>query len=138
MVWGFVQALLQYCWYAVLNSLYKEDNLFLSTLKRVLTDQLFILQFRFCLFIYSTIVMGRGDRAALIVKLRSAYLQTLVVNYAVWPAAQFVNFLLMPVSSRFPLLLQLVSFGMPIFLSKCLCSQMKVRQLLWKIQSMII
>ncbi|VVT43539.1 uncharacterized protein SAPINGB_P000031 [Magnusiomyces paraingens] len=103
MVWGFVQALLQYCWYAVLNSLYKEDNLFLSTLKRVLTDQLFYSPISlFAFFIYSTIVMGRGDRAALIVKLRSAYLQTLVVNYAVWPAAQFVNFLLMPVSLQVP------------------------------------
>lgn len=103
MVWGFIQALLQYCWYSVLNSLYQEDNLFLSTLKRVLTDQLCYSPFSLlAFFLYTTLVMDRGNGEAVKRKLRSAYLPTLVVNYAVWPAAQFFNFLVMPVSLQVP------------------------------------
>lgn len=50
MVWGFVQAIMQYFWYPVLNSLYNEDNLFLSTLKRVMTDQLCYSPLSLCAF----------------------------------------------------------------------------------------
>lgn len=103
MVWGFVQALLQYCWYPILNSLYNEDNLFLSTLKRVLTDQLCYSPLSLmAFFVYTTIVMEHGDKEAVKLKLKTAFLQTLVVNYAVWPAAQFINFLFIPRSLQVP------------------------------------
>lgn len=103
MVWGFVQAILQYYWYPILNSLYNEDNLFLSTLKRVMTDQLCFSPLSLAaFFLYSTIVIENGSKADVVHKLKTAYLQTLVVNYAVWPAAQTVNFMLMPKHLQVP------------------------------------
>lgn len=103
MVWGFIQAFLQYGWYSILNNLYNEDNLFLGTLKRVLTDQLCYSPFSLmAFFAYTTVVMEHGNKQAIIAKLNDAFLQTLVVNYAVWPAVQFINFLLLPKSLQVP------------------------------------
>lgn len=53
-------------------------------------------------FTYMTIVIDGGDWAAVKQRLRTRYLQTLVVNYAVWPTAQFINFLLLPSSLQVP------------------------------------
>lgn len=103
MVWGVIQAFLQYCWYAILNDVYSEDNLFLSALKRVLSDQLCYSPLSLAaFFVYTTVVIDRGDLDAVRLKLRTKYLQTLVVNYAIWPLAQFVNFLLMPRAFQVP------------------------------------
>lgn len=103
MVWGFIQAFLQYYWYPILNSLYNEDNLFLSTLKRVMTDQLCYSPLSLAaFFLYSTIVIEGGNKEDIKYKLKTAYLQTLVVNYAVWPAAQTINFLFLPKHLQVP------------------------------------
>lgn len=103
MIWGAVQAFLQYGWYAILNDIYSEDNLFLSALKRVLSDQLCYSPLSLAAFFtYMTIVIDGGDWAAVKQRLRTRYLQTLVVNYAVWPTAQFINFLLLPSSLQVP------------------------------------
>lgn len=120
MVWGVVQAFLQYGWYAILNDVYSEDNLFLSALKRVLSDQLCysplckstlhfttqqssnIILALAAFFVYTTIVIDRGDLDSVNAKLRAKYLPTLVVNYAVWPLTQFINFLLLPRALQVP------------------------------------
>jgi protein Mpv17 len=49
-----------------------------------------------------TIVMERGDRDAVGEMLKTRYIQTLAVNYLVWPASQFVNFLIIPSPLQIP------------------------------------
>lgn len=103
MVWGVIQAFLQFCWYSILNDVYSEDNLFLSALKRVLSDQLCYSPLSLAaFFVYTTVVIDRGDLDAVRAKLRSKYLPTLVINYAIWPIAQFINFLLLPRALQVP------------------------------------
>lgn len=103
MLWGFVQSFLQYYWYPILNGLYHEDNIFLSTLKRVMTDQLCYSPLSLAaFFLYSTIVIESGSEQDVKHQLKTAYLQTLVVNYALWPAVQTINFLFMPKHLQVP------------------------------------
>lgn len=103
MMWGLIQTFMQFSWYAILNDVYSEDNLFLSALKRVLSDQLCYSPLSLGLFfVYTTVVMEGGDLDAVKAKLRARYLQTLVVNYAVWPLTQFINFLLLPTALQVP------------------------------------
>lgn len=103
MVWGFVQSFLQYYWYPLLNSLYYEANNFLSTLKQVMTDPLCYSPLSLAVFfLYSTIVTERGSEQDVKHQLKTAYLQTLVVNYAIWPAAQTITILFMPKHLQVP------------------------------------
>lgn len=102
-VWGFIISFFQSPWYAILNSSYNEDNAFLRALKRVLTDQLCYSPLSLAAFLsYMAVVMEGGDREAVGEKLRSVYLPTLAANYAVWPAAQFLNFLVIPGPLQIP------------------------------------
>uniref|UniRef100_A0A060T8S9 ARAD1D13706p n=1 Tax=Blastobotrys adeninivorans TaxID=409370 RepID=A0A060T8S9_BLAAD len=102
-IWGFILSFFQSPWYAFLNGAMTEDNKFISVLRRVLTDQLCFSPVSLLgFFTYTTIVMENGDRAAVTEKLRTSYLPTLVLNYAIWPAAQFINFLFIPGPMQIP------------------------------------
>jgi protein Mpv17 len=102
-VWGFILSFFQSPWYAFLNNSLNEDNMFLSVLRRVLTDQLCFSPISLlAFFTYTTAVMEGGDRNAVVQKLKTAYLPTLVLNYAIWPAAQFINFLFIPSPMQIP------------------------------------
>lgn len=102
-VWGFILSFFQSPWYAFLNNSLNEDNMFLSVLRRVLTDQLCFSPISLlAFFTYTTAVMEGGDRAAVVHKLKTAYLPTIVLNYAIWPAAQFINFLFIPSPMQIP------------------------------------
>jgi protein Mpv17 len=102
-VWGLIISFFQSPWYAFLNSAYTEDNKFLSALKKVLTDQLCFSPVSLACFLsYMTVVLEGGDQNAVSHKLRTVYLPTLAVNYAVWPASQFFNFMVMPKPMQIP------------------------------------
>lgn len=101
--WGFIISFFQSPWYAFLNSNWTDEPVFLSTLKRVLSDQLCFSPVSLACFLsYMTIVMEHGDKHAVETKLKTVYLPTLAVNYAVWPAAQFFNFMVVPRALQIP------------------------------------
>ncbi|CAN6665703.1 hypothetical protein TRVA0_037S00738 [Trichomonascus vanleenenianus] len=101
-VWGFLLSFVQSPWYSFLNSI-NENNKFISVLRRVLADQLCYSPISLCcFFIYATVVIEGGDKAAVVAKLKKSYLPTLAINYCVWPAAQFINFLVIPRAVQIP------------------------------------
>ncbi|ODQ67950.1 hypothetical protein NADFUDRAFT_81065 [Nadsonia fulvescens var. elongata DSM 6958] len=103
MVWGFGYSFVQYPWYLILNSLYDEKNVFLHTLQRVLTDQLVYSPVNLLVFFtYTTFVIEGGGSADVKAKIRRVYLRTLATNYCVWPLAQFINFIFIPVQGQVP------------------------------------
>lgn len=102
-VWGFIISFFQSPWYAFLNSAYSDDNKFLQVLKRVLTDQLCFSPISLaCLLSYMAYVIEQGGQQAVAQKLRTKYLPILGINWVIWPAAQFFNFLVMPSPLQIP------------------------------------
>lgn len=101
--WGFIISFFQSPWYAFLNSNWTDEPVFLSTLKRVLSDQLCFSPVSLACFLsYMTIVMEHGDKHAVEAKLKTVYLPTLALNYAIWPATQFFNFMVVPRPMQIP------------------------------------
>jgi protein Mpv17 len=102
-LWGIIISFFQSPWYAFLNSAYSNDNKFLSVLKRVLTDQLCFSPISLaCLLSYMAYAIEQGGQQGVANKLRTKYLPTLGINWVVWPATQFFNFLVMPSPLQIP------------------------------------
>lgn len=103
MVYGFLLSFIQQPWYYIVNNIYDEKNVIISSIMRVLTDQLCFSPLSLCaFFVYTTIVIERGTRADVERKLKSQYVTTLGINYMVWPLAQFINFALIPPGLMLP------------------------------------
>ena len=101
--WGCLISFFQTPWYAFLNFAFGEGYRFISVLQRVLCDQLFYSPISLAAFFtYMAIILERGDWSDAWIKLESVYLKTLMINYTVWPAAQFFNFLVVPASLQIP------------------------------------
>lgn len=102
-LWGIIISFFQSPWYAFLNSAYSNDNKFLSVLKRVLTDQLCFSPVSLACFLsYMAYTIEQGGRQGVADKLKTKYLPTLGINWVVWPATQFFNFLVMPSPLQIP------------------------------------
>lgn len=101
--WGAIISFVQNPWYKFLNYAFGEGIKFISVLQRVLCDQLFYSPISLSWFLaYMVVVVeGRGV-AAIGDRLRSTYLPTLAVQYTIWPAAQFINFLVIPPALQIP------------------------------------
>jgi protein Mpv17 len=46
--------------------------------------------------------MEGGNREAVVEKLKKSYLPTIALNYCIWPAAQFLNFMVIPSPLQIP------------------------------------
>lgn len=103
MLWGFIMSFFQLTWYIILNDLYVDDPKFITVLERVLADQLCYSPVSLAAFFYySSIILEGGDKSTFKRKFNKIYLSTLAVNYCVWPAVQFINFLAMPKQYQVP------------------------------------
>ncbi|CCD24888.1 uncharacterized protein NDAI_0E00720 [Naumovozyma dairenensis CBS 421] len=103
MFWGFFISNFQVPWYRFLNFFYTEDPTVVQVLERVLSDQLVYSPVQlYYFFMYSNYVIEKGNADTFKIKIRSIYISTLGCNYLLWPAVQFINFLLMPKKFQVP------------------------------------
>ncbi|KAG5360617.1 Vacuolar membrane protein [Yarrowia sp. B02] len=103
MVYGFLLSFVQQPWYYIVNNIYDEKNVIISSIMRVLTDQLCFSPLSLCaFFVYTTIVIEGGNKNDVEKKLKAKYVTTLGINYMVWPLAQFINFALVPPQLMLP------------------------------------
>ncbi|GMM32760.1 hypothetical protein DASC09_000850 [Saccharomycopsis crataegensis] len=103
MVWGFFISFPQFFWYMILNGLYVDDPKFITVLERVLADQLFYSPLSLAgFFYYSNTILEGGDKASFKKKMKKIYISTLAANYCLWPAVQFINFLVLPKPYQVP------------------------------------
>ncbi|KAG5368577.1 Vacuolar membrane protein [Yarrowia sp. E02] len=117
MVYGFLLSFVQQPWYYIVNHIYDEKNVIISSIMRVLTDQLCFSPLSLCaFFVYTTIVIEGGSKSDVEKKLKSKYVTTLGINYMVWPLAQFINFALVP-----PQLMLPFSSAIGVFWTAFLC-----------------
>lgn len=102
--WGVLISFPQSAWYVFLNAAFGSGPMrFISVLQRVLCDQLFYSPISLAGFLcYMVFVIERGTIDDLSERFGTAYIPMLAANYTVWPAAQFVNFLLIPPSLQIP------------------------------------
>ncbi|KAL6926562.1 hypothetical protein ACO0SA_004742 [Hanseniaspora valbyensis] len=92
-IWGSFMANFQVPWYFILNKLFTEDPSIVQILERILSDQLFYSPISlYCFFAFANYVMDAGDVLSFRNKIKKIYLNTLMVNYLIWPAMQFINF----------------------------------------------
>ncbi|KAI5780896.1 hypothetical protein EDC01DRAFT_730535 [Geopyxis carbonaria] len=103
--WGFIVAPFQFKWLQLLQKTFPMSAAAGSTLpalKRVAADQLAFAPVGLAAFFsYMTYAEG-GDSAAVRKRLGQVYLPTLKANYMLWPAAQLLNFRLMPLQFQLP------------------------------------
>lgn len=117
MVYGFLLSFIQQPWYYIVNNIYDEKNVIISSIMRVLTDQLCFSPLSLCaFFVYTTVVIEGGNKSDVEKKLRAKYVTTLGINYMVWPLAQFINFALVP-----PQLMLPFSSAIGVFWTAFLC-----------------
>lgn len=117
MVYGFLLSFIQQPWYYIVNNIYDEKNVVISSIMRVLTDQLCFSPLSLCaFFVYTTVVIEGGNKSDVEKKLKSKYVTTLGINYMVWPLAQFINFALVP-----PQLMLPFSSAIGVFWTAFLC-----------------
>lgn len=103
MVYGFLLSFVQQPWYYIVNNIYDEKNVIISSIMRVLTDQLCFSPLSLCaFFVYTTVVIEGGNKSDVEKKLKSKYVTTLGINYMVWPLAQFINFAVVPPQLMLP------------------------------------
>ncbi|AMD18546.1 HBL356Wp [Eremothecium sinecaudum] len=103
MIWGWFISNFQVPWYKLLNYIYSEDPTLIQVLKRVLTDQLLYSPLSlYGFFLYSNYIIEHGNEETFTHKIEKLYLSTLGCNYIVWPAVQFINFLVMPKRFQVP------------------------------------
>ncbi|KAK9452987.1 hypothetical protein V1511DRAFT_463408 [Dipodascopsis uninucleata] len=102
--WGFLLSTVQFKWLELLEKWIPitYDSIVLPVLTRVLCDQLIFTPICLaCFFAFMTFVEG-GGRKLLVRKLGSLYVPTLKSNFMVWPAAQIINFRLVPLHFQLP------------------------------------
>jgi protein Mpv17 len=117
MVYGFLLSFIQQPWYYIVNNIYDEKNVIISSIMRVLTDQLCFSPLSLCaFFVYTTVVIEGGNKSDVEKKLKAKYVTTLGINYMVWPLAQFINFALVP-----PQLMLPFSSAIGVFWTAFLC-----------------
>ncbi|CCC68152.1 hypothetical protein NCAS_0B00680 [Naumovozyma castellii] len=103
MFWGFFISFFQVPWYKILNFFYTEDPTVIQVLERVLSDQLTYSPVQlYFFFMYANYIMEGGNAETFATKIKSIYISTLGCNYLVWPAVQFINFLLLPKPFQVP------------------------------------
>lgn len=97
---------LQFRWFKLLESTFPitKQAAFLPAMKRVAADQLIFAPFGVAAFFTAMTLAEGGGKQGVKQKMKDMYFPTLKANYVLWPAAQVVNFRLMPVQ------FQLVSF----------------------------
>ncbi|XBW38618.1 hypothetical protein QEN19_004207 [Hanseniaspora menglaensis] len=92
-MWGSFMANFQVPWYFILNMLFTEDPSIVQTLERILSDQLFYSPISlYVFFAFANYVMDAGDVFSFRSKLKKIFLNTLMLNYLIWPLMQFINF----------------------------------------------
>ncbi|KAK9479658.1 hypothetical protein V1514DRAFT_277983 [Lipomyces japonicus] len=102
--WGFLLSIVQFKWLEFLNAFIPmtDENVVIPVLLRVLFDQLFFTPiFLAAFFAFMTFTEG-GDSAAINKKLSAVLVPTLKTNYMIWPAAQIINFRLIPLHFQLP------------------------------------
>lgn len=116
-MWGAFMANFQVPWYFILNKLFAEDPTAVQILERILSDQLFYSPISlYFFFAFANYVMDAGDVASFRNKLKKIYLNTLMINYLLWPLMQFINFSFIPKDDQ-PLFSSCVSVVWNVILS---------------------
>ncbi|KAH9893005.1 hypothetical protein F4778DRAFT_304468 [Xylariomycetidae sp. FL2044] len=100
-------------WYKILSRSVVLRNKNAETVARVACDQLIFAPTFIGIFLSSMAVMEGGSPKE---KLRKSYLPALKANYMLWPAAQMVNFKVVPLEHRV-LFVNLLSIGWNCYLS---------------------
>lgn len=115
--WGSFMANFQVPWYVILNMLFTEDPSIVQTFERILSDQLFYSPISlYCFFAFANYVMEAGDVFTFRSKIKKIYLNTLAINYMLWPLMQFINFSFIPKDDQ-PLFSSCVSVVWNVVLS---------------------
>jgi protein Mpv17 len=103
--WGFLMAPLFFKWLQFLDRRFPimASSRYVPLLKRVALDQLGFAPVGIAgFFAYMAYLEPGGNVEAVKTRLEHLYLPTLYANYALWPAAQVINFWLMPLKFQLP------------------------------------
>lgn len=146
MSYGFIMSPVQFHWFGFLSRVFPitKQSAAIPALKRVAFDQLIfapigrpsliftegkrlsIFPGLACFFTFMTVTEG-GGRRAVFRKFQDLYLPSLKANFMLWPAAQLLNFRVIPLQ------FQIVSISISSILmhTLCLCRFLAIRVYSW-------